>query len=66
VSNSYQASVEGFVRHLGVSSEEALALIGNSVRLAQNAAQNANKSKIFRPIFNFLCMFGKNLCIEIK
>ncbi|XP_047738883.1 homocysteine S-methyltransferase YbgG isoform X3 [Hyalella azteca] len=46
VSNSYQASVEGFVRHLGVSSEEALALIGNSVRLAQNAAQNTNKTDI--------------------
>ncbi|CAG5055730.1 unnamed protein product [Parnassius apollo] len=35
--NTYQASVEGFVKHLGVSSEEGLGLIRLAVDLAERA-----------------------------
>lgn len=43
VTGSYQASIEGFVKHAGVTEEQAYSLIKKSVELAQQAAQEANK-----------------------
>jgi S-methylmethionine-dependent homocysteine/selenocysteine methylase len=43
VTGSYQASIEGFVKHSGVTEEQAYNLIKKSVELAQQAAQEANK-----------------------
>ena len=34
---SYQASIDGYYQHLGLSSDNALKLIANSVYLAQEA-----------------------------
>lgn len=37
ITNTYQASVEGFVEHLGVTSEQAYELIVRAVELAKRA-----------------------------
>lgn len=37
ITNTYQATVGGFVEHLGVSAEEAYELIVRSVKLAKKA-----------------------------
>lgn len=37
ITNTYQASVEGFVEHLGVTEEQAVELIARAVQLAKRA-----------------------------
>lgn len=37
ITNTYQASVDGFVEHLGVTAEEAYELITQAVHLAKKA-----------------------------
>ena len=46
---SYQASVEGFKKHLDVTQEQAVQLIKNSVELARRACREVSedKSKLF-------------------
>ncbi|KAK3096171.1 hypothetical protein FSP39_024012 [Pinctada imbricata] len=43
VTASYQASVDGFKKHLGVSEDEALSLLKKSVHLAKEARSEAGK-----------------------
>ncbi|KAL5004388.1 hypothetical protein ScPMuIL_017844 [Solemya velum] len=45
VTVTYQASVEGFQEHLGVSEQGARDLIGSSVRLARQACQEVGQEK---------------------
>lgn len=39
ITNTYQASVEGFMEHLGVTREHAYELIVSAVRLAKRARE---------------------------
>jgi homocysteine S-methyltransferase len=43
MTNSYQASVGGFVEHLGLNKEQSYELIKESVSLARIACQRYNK-----------------------
>ncbi|GBN16789.1 hypothetical protein AVEN_162343-1, partial [Araneus ventricosus] len=46
ITASYQASVPGFQKHLGVTSEESKILLKSSVELARKAIQqHRNKTK---------------------
>lgn len=46
LSNSYQASVEGFMKYLSFSTEESLNLITKSVELAKAVALKAGRGEI--------------------
>lgn len=39
LTNTYQASVEGYMKHLGLNREESVELIGKAVKLAQEARE---------------------------
>ncbi|CAG2206201.1 BHMT2 [Mytilus edulis] len=43
LTGSYQASIEGFVKHAGVTEEQAYSLIKKSVQLAQQAVEEVSK-----------------------
>ncbi|KAF2641516.1 Homocysteine S-methyltransferase [Massarina eburnea CBS 473.64] len=45
ITASYQASIPGLVQHLGVSEDEAYALVQRSVALAREARENTTKEK---------------------
>ncbi|KAH3804011.1 hypothetical protein DPMN_132284 [Dreissena polymorpha] len=53
VTASYQASVAGFVEHLGVTEEGAVLLIKRSVHLARQAADEVSKDLGIEDTFLF-------------
>lgn len=42
---SYQASLDGFMKHLGVTEDQAIQLIKNSVELARRACKEVAEEK---------------------
>ncbi|KAG5882120.1 hypothetical protein JTB14_016883 [Gonioctena quinquepunctata] len=48
--NTYQASVMGFMKYLGISKEESIQLIGKAVELAKVAISNCEKRGFKKPL----------------
>jgi S-methylmethionine-dependent homocysteine/selenocysteine methylase len=57
--NTYQASVGGFMEHLGASEEQSIALIKSAVDLAKEAI-NRHKSSISDGKIISLCLFSRS------
>lgn len=72
LTNTYQASIEGFTQHLNMNRADSVALIKSTVKLAQDAREEflqANKSCMVVPlIFASIGPYGAHLndCSEYK
>lgn len=69
ITNTYQASVEGFMEHLGLSREQGRALIARAVSLAKRARSiylEEYQDQLENGLFMFLISFRSNILTKLQ